>query len=202
MKHIFIHIAYCKQRWNTNSYTLQTEIKHIFIHIANRDETHIHTHSKQPPAAFIIPNTHLIFLKFFKLPLTYFNMSILGSNWVRAARTRAPSATNYDVYASRRKILKSPGPKCNGAGSSRPSTFRIMDSPRPGKWVPHCSEGSCTSDLPVFCPTLWVFQGRAQKSQELDPNSQICAALTDMHYAPWTLPISTGKPLNNSCCWI
>ena len=26
------------------------------------------------------------------------------------------------------------------------------------------------------------FQGRAQKSQELDPNSQICAALTDISY--------------------
>jgi hypothetical protein len=59
--------------------------------------------------------------------------SILVLNWVRAARTRAPAATNYDVYASRRKILESPGPKCNGAGSSRPSTFWIMDTPRPGK---------------------------------------------------------------------
>jgi hypothetical protein len=50
-----------------------------------------------------------------------------------AARTRAPTATNSDVYASRRKILQSPGPKCNGAGSSRPSALWIMDTPRPGK---------------------------------------------------------------------
>jgi hypothetical protein len=57
-------------------------------------------------------------------------------DWVRAARTRAPSATNYDVYASRGKILESPDPKCNGAGCSRPSTLLIMDWPRPGKYLP------------------------------------------------------------------
>jgi hypothetical protein len=90
-------------------------------------------------------------------------MSTLGFNWVRAARTRAPSATNYDVYASRRKILQSPGPKCNGAGSSRPSTFWIMDSPRPGKCVHCCSEGFCTSDLPVVSPSLWVSKAELRK---------------------------------------
>lgn len=52
-----------------------------------------------------------------------------------AARTRAPTDTNYDVYAFRRKILESPSPKCNGGSSSRLSTFRITDTPRPGKWV-------------------------------------------------------------------
>jgi hypothetical protein len=128
-------------------------------------------------------------------------MSILGFNWVRAARTRAPSATNYDVYASHRKILKSPGPKCNGAGSSRPSTFRIMDSPRPGKWVLHCSGGCCTSDLAVFSPTLWVSKVELRKVRNwiqilrFALLSPICTI-----YAPWTLPISTGKLLNYSCC--
>jgi hypothetical protein len=53
--------------------------------------------------------------------------------WEEAARTRALAVTNYDVYASRGKILESPGPKCNGASSSRPSTSWIMDTPRPGK---------------------------------------------------------------------
>jgi hypothetical protein len=34
--------------------------------------------------------------------------------------------TNYDVHALRGEMLESPGPKCNGAGSSRPSTSLIM----------------------------------------------------------------------------
>jgi hypothetical protein len=62
--------------------------------------------------------------------ITNFQIEVVGEG---AARTRAPAATNYDVYASRRKILESPGPKCNGADFSRPSTFWIMDTPRPGK---------------------------------------------------------------------
>ncbi len=54
---------------------------------------------------------------------------------VGAARTRAPAATNYDVHAPRRKMLGSPAPKCNGAGSPRPSAILTTDRPRPGKYV-------------------------------------------------------------------
>jgi hypothetical protein len=35
--------------------------------------------------------------------------------WTRAAQAQVPAATNYDVYASQRKIQDSPSPKCNGA---------------------------------------------------------------------------------------
>ena len=62
-------------------------------------------------------------------------IAVLAFRMVRAARTRAPAAINYDVYASRGKILELPGPRCNGASASTPSTFRIMDRPRPGKCV-------------------------------------------------------------------
>ena len=50
-----------------------------------------------------------------------------------AARTRAPAATNYDVHALRGEMLDLPCPRCNGDSRSRPSTFLIMDRPRPGK---------------------------------------------------------------------
>jgi hypothetical protein len=94
-------------------------------------------------------------------------------NRVRAARTWAPAATNYDVYASRREILESPNPKCNGAGSSRPSTLRIMDTPRPGKWIQsfrdrylnatavhrHCNpNGIMRPHLKVFFYTFRLFE--------------------------------------------
>jgi hypothetical protein len=49
-----------------------------------------------------------------KAPSTVANPEIpnfqIEVDCVGAARTRAPAATNYDVYASRRKILESPGP--------------------------------------------------------------------------------------------
>jgi len=77
----------------------------------------------------------LITSRMWKYLILAHNSFRLGVVRKGAARTRAPAATNYDVYASRRKILESPGPKCNEASSSRPSAFWIMDAPRPGKWT-------------------------------------------------------------------
>ena len=68
------------------------------------------------------------------IPENCLDMSKLGLQWSRAARTRAPSA-----------------PKCNGAGFSRPSTFRIMDTPRPGKWVHHLLKLIYHSNTPSAC---------------------------------------------------
>jgi len=75
------------------------------------------------------------------------------SSWVGAARTRAPAATNYDVHALRREMLESPGPKCNGASSSRPSTFRIMDWPRPGKYRSPLRHAYFNADSSAQLPT-------------------------------------------------
>jgi hypothetical protein len=104
-------------------------------------------------------------------------------DWVRAARTRAPSATNYDVYASRGKILQSPGPKCNGAGSSKPSIFRIMDSPRPVKWLHHCSELIYDSNIPSTCSKAmgcWFTQQATESDKGLSTlnSSNLSCTLT------------------------
>ncbi len=112
-------------------------------------------------------------------------------DWVRAARTRAPSATNYDVYASRGKILESPGPKCNGASSSKLSTFWIMDAPRPGKWDADLHRRalfSLSSSIPSDRMGFLLSLSILASEHEINRVERFCTSLetiTSVDRSPW-----------------